>query len=226
MIKEEHVKELDNINLVYKKTRYPIPYNKYLPLPYFLSLYCGGRGSGKTFGATQLLKQYEVSGLFDPKTKQDVQQRIILISPTVHANPVFASLKHLDPKDIHTKYSDGRLKKIVDDIENQQKETKEYQRKLKIYKKFIKNKKLEQDEVFELEMNNYDPPTKPQFETDPINFLVLDDLLGSDAYKQGRSPFTQFAIKNRHFKTCVLILTQNLKGAVTQVVYAYGLVGW
>jgi hypothetical protein len=212
MIKEEHVKELENINLVYKKTLYPIPHNKYLPLPYFLSLYCGGRGAGKTWGVCQLLKQYEASGLYDPNTNQDVQQRIILISPTVHANPVFTSLKYLDEKDIYTKYSDGRLKKIVNDIENQQKETKEYQRKLKIYKKFIKNKKLDQDEIFELEMNNYEHPTKPQFETDPINFLVLDDCLGSAAFRQGKSPFTAFAIKNRHYKTCVLILTQNLKG--------------
>jgi len=212
MIKEEHVKELDNINLVYKKNKYPIPYNKYLPLPYFFSLFCGGRGAGKTWGACQLLKQYEISGLYDPKTHEDVEQRIILISPTVHANPVFTSLKNLDPNDIHFKYSDNKLIKIVDDIKTQQKETQEYQEKLKVYKKFIKNhKRLTQEEIFELERNNYDPPMKPRYTTNPINFLVLDDCLGSSAFRQGKSPFTQFALQNRHYKTCILILTQNLK---------------
>ena len=103
--------------------------------------------------------------------------------------------------------------KILKDIKATKKEIKEYHKKLKIYEQFLKDpKKLSPQESFELEMNGFEEPEKPRFTTVPINFLILDDCLGSEAFRVGRSPFTQFCLSNRHYQTNVLILTQNLKG--------------
>lgn len=210
-INEFHVKELDHVRLDYKQLTYPQPNNDFLPRPYFLSLFVGVRNSGKTYSCVQMLKQYEISGFKDPKSGKSVPMRIILISPTFKGNPIWTSLKYLSEEDIHSKYTDETLNNILKDIKNEQKETKDYQTKLEVYKRFLKKKHLTQDEIWELEHNDYQPPTPPKYIIDPVIFLVLDDCVGASCYKSGKSPFTNVCLRNRHLKINILLLTQNLK---------------
>ena len=77
MIVEEQINSLDTINLKFKKNKYPQCSDPNLPRLYFVSLFCGSRGSGKTYSCCQLLKQYEKYGLFQNNIKID--QRVILI---------------------------------------------------------------------------------------------------------------------------------------------------
>jgi hypothetical protein len=86
---------------------------------------------------------------------------------------------------------------------------------MRLYKKFLTIKKIEDltmEELVDLEMNDYEPPTGPKYPNGVVNFLILDDLIGSDAFKStGKSALTNMVLKNRHLGINVLICTQNLK---------------
>jgi hypothetical protein len=199
--------------LEFKKNKYPTCPDPNIPKLYFVSLFIGSRGSGKTYSCCKLLKLYENYGLFDNGRKVD--QRIILISPTSSANPVFTSLKHLDESDIHGDYSDSLLMDILENIQDEKEKTLAYQKKLNLWNKFLKIKQvhdLTPDELIELEMMNYMPPEEPRYKNKVVNFLILDDLIGSSAFKTtGKSAVTSLILKNRHLGINILIMTQNLK---------------
>ena len=120
----ENIDSLKHVKLEYKRNRYPVPCDPYLPLMYFLCLFAGARNSGKTYSACQLLKLYENHGIIDVKLKKLVAQRIILVSPSYDANPVWKSLKNLDEKDIYHSYSDNKLIQIVEDVQQIDREVK------------------------------------------------------------------------------------------------------
>ena len=162
-VTEENLKDYKEINLRFKKNRYPIPLDKNLPKMYFVSLFVGSRGSGKTFSCCQLLKQYEKSGIYDTTLKCTIDQRIVLFSPTHSANPVFNSLKNLDESDIIHSYSDAHLTSVIENIQQEREDTLEYQKQLKVWQKFLKIKsvqELDQEDLFLLEHLNYDPPQR------------------------------------------------------------------
>jgi hypothetical protein len=205
MISEHNIKSLNDVELDYKINKYPVPKNEYLPKLYFVSLFIGSRGSGKTYSAVQMLKKYEDS--FDKEC-----QRIILFSPTISANPIYTSLKYLDESDIHTNYSDDLLVKVIDDIKAENENTENYIKEMKIYKRFLGNKELNHEEIHDLEVKNYEPPKTPRFPRKVINYLILDDLVGGETFKSvGKSALNNIVIKNRHLSINILILTQSLK---------------
>jgi hypothetical protein len=180
-IEVEHLQSL-NVKLDFKKIKYPQCPDLYLPRNYFMSLFVGLRGSGKTYSACKLIKLYETHGIYLKSKKVDM--RTILISPSVLANPCFTALKSLDPKDIIESYSDSLLLGILDDIKNELKETQEYKRKMKIYRQLLKIKdlrELTQEDIFELKGMGYNPPKPPTFPNGVVNFIILDDLVGSTA---------------------------------------------
>ncbi|PNH09161.1 hypothetical protein TSOC_004218 [Tetrabaena socialis] len=206
----------DSRKLRFKPNQYPQPLEASLPRMFFVSLFVGSRGSGKTFSLVKLLKNYERAGIVDPDTKARLAQRVILFSPTLDANPVFSSLKNFDAEhdSVHS-YSDGRLLEVLDDIKREREETLEYQRKLKLYLRFRRMKDvrtLGYEELIELEKTDYKPPKEPKYPQGVVTFLVLDDLVGSAAFKStGRSALTNLVLKNRHLGVNILIATQNLK---------------
>lgn len=214
-MKLESIDNWNNKPIKHKQNRYPQPVDKNSPRMYFVGLFVGSRGSGKTFSIAKLIKQYEHYGIVDAETHEKVSQRVILFSPTVEANPILTSLKHLEDEDIITEYSDSKLVKVIEDIKQQADETKEYKKKMKLYKKFMKVKKVEeldQDELMELDMMNYEPPQAPTYPNGCINHLIFDDLVGTDAFKAvGKSALTNLVLKNRHLGCCIYIATQNLK---------------
>lgn len=214
-ISTEQIHSLDNVNLHFKKNKYPIPLNENLPRMFLLGLWCGSRGSGKTWSLCQMLKQYERWGIYDTKLKCNVDQRIILFSPTTSANPVFTSLKHLDEDDIIETYSDARLLEVINEISEEKEATDKYQRQMKLFKKFCKLKKvddLSSEELVELELMGYEPPTECRYKNGLVTFLILDDLIGSSAFKQtGKSALTNLCLKNRHLGVNVCICCQSIK---------------
>jgi hypothetical protein len=89
---------------------------------------------------------------------------------------------------------------------------------MKVWHKFLKMKnekdlqKLDPLELQQLEMDDYQEPKKPRFPLGVANFIVLDDLVGSSAFRSvGKSALTNMVLKNRHLAINFLILTQNLK---------------
>ena len=100
------VEDFTNVHPQWKDKKYPEPGHSDLPTMFWMGLWVGGRGSGKTYSCVRLLKLYEKFGLYlDGKS---CYQRIILMSPTLDANPIWKSLKHFNYKegDYQEKYSD------------------------------------------------------------------------------------------------------------------------
>jgi len=215
---ERQIPSLKDLHLSYDKKIYPQPRDRELPYMFFVSLFVGARGTGKTYAAVQLLKKYEKYGIEDQITHKLVPQRVILFSPTVEANPIFDSLENLDPDDIHTHYTDDKLNKVLKQIKKDAKETERYKEKLAIWKKYLKASeeslhRFSAEEMWQLEQMGFMEPVKPKYPDGIVTFMVLDDLLGSQAFKSvGRSLLTNLCIKNRHMGICVLIMTQHLKG--------------
>lgn len=205
----------EDIQLKYNKLNYPIPCDKHLPKNYFVSLFIGSRGSGKSYCIVNLLKHYEQCGIYDPITKEKVAQRIILFSPTYLANPVFKSLKYLSEDDIVNNYSDEALLEKVDDVENEKDNTERYKTLMKVYKKFLNVKHIDElshDELIELSLLEFEQPEEPKYPHGCVVFMIFDDLIGSDAFKQtGKSALTNLVLKNRHMRINILCATQNLR---------------
>ena len=93
---EEQIKGLDNNPAKFKHNKYPVPNHPKLQNPYFISLFCGARNSGKTYGICKLISSMEKYKYHDPDNGENVPIRTILFSPTVEANKIFTSLKSLD----------------------------------------------------------------------------------------------------------------------------------
>ncbi len=213
-----HETQLQNwdYTLKFKPNSYPVPLEPSAPRLYFLGLFIGSRGSGKTHAIVKLIKQYERAGIASPEDANvKVAQRVILFAPTADANPVFTSLKHLSEEDTLTNYSDTKLVDVVTDIKHERDETAKYQKRLAVWKRFMRARKLDRmshEDVQELELMNYEEPEKPKYPDGCVNFMILDDLIGSAAFRStGKSALTNLALKNRHLGICLLIATQNLK---------------
>lgn len=212
--------------------KYPQPPDgSHIPRNYFVALAVGGRGSGKTFAITQIIKQQEQHGIFFEGKKVGI--RTYLISPTVDANPVFQTLKSLEDR-TYRQYSDELLTEIIDDVKAIRKEIERYLKKKELYRRFMRTHNMEDFELadlMELERTGFQPPECPYpgYEHGFIVNLVLDDLIGSNAIKQGRSALTNALLRNRHLGMNIFICTQGLKSvpkvirnnASTYLIFAY-----
>jgi hypothetical protein len=180
-------------------------------------LFVGARGSGKTYLLTKLLKTFEEKKCY--KDGSEVPQRIILISPTAHSdsNQIFKSLKNLDwDIDVITEYSDDVLKRKMEEVKVELLQSKEYKEYKRVWAKFKKEKvKNLTDEECELlvkyDFEDFEDIPKPKY---PDGFLVhwiVDDMIGSNIFKNGRSAFTNLVIRNRHIiPGNIIIATQSI----------------
>jgi hypothetical protein len=212
----------DNKPIKFKdKNKYPQSKNKALPYNFFTCLLIGMTGSGKSWTLVKLLKYYESEKIYNTEG-DECPQRIILISPTYQSNPIFNTLKNLDPDvDVYEDYSDKILADIMDDIAIVKKEANEYQKIVKIYKKFKKVKKISQltnYEVMMLEMIDYDIANvaEPRYKINPINFIIFDDLICTPCYRPN-SPLCELSTKCRHKGVNLFVLAQAIK-QVTKVI--------
>lgn len=219
MISSNPIDGLTGIEPHYKANKYPYPGHVSLPNMFWVGLWIASRGGGKTYSCAQLLKMYETHQLYDPKTHEECVQRVILMSPTVEANPVWTSLKNLDPKDIHGRYSDRLLSRVIDDIKTEAEATETFLRRMRVWRRAMRAKSIDQlskkDVEVLMETQMTDPREwgeQPKYTKPVVNFLILDDLVGSDAFKAvGKSELTQVLLRNRHMRLNIAILAQSLK---------------
>ena len=217
MINEIAIKNWDNKVVQHRKLIYPQCNDDGAPRNYFVALFVGARGSGKTYLLTKLLKTFEEKKCF--KDGSEVPQRIILISPTAHSdsNQIFKSLKNLDwDIDVITEYSDDILKNKMEEVKTELLQSKEYKEYKRVWAKFKKEKvKNLTDEECELlvkyDFEDFEDIPKPKY---PDGFLVhwiVDDMIGSNIFKNGRSAFTNLVIRNRHIiPGNIIIATQSI----------------
>jgi hypothetical protein len=210
---EEHKTAYRAIDLTHSRPEYAQAKTDILPRNYFVLTCVGSRNSGKTFAIVQLIKQMEQHGVYKGKNKVPI--RTILISPTAHANPVFATLDSLAPEDIHLEYSDALIQQIQEDLEDTKAIAEEYQDRVALYKKLLKMRKwddLTPEELMLLSTSDFAPPEPPKYPIPPVVNLILDDLAGTHAFRQGRNPLTNLLLRNRHHQLNIIICSQTLKG--------------
>lgn len=211
MITETSLPRWSNIKLDFKENRYPQCADKNAPRLFLNAIFCGSRGSGKSFSICRLLKMYGQYGIVDPETKVKLDQRIILLSPTADANKCWDSLKWLNPSDTIHNFSDIKLLNAIDDIKRERKETLQYQEDLAVYKRYKSKRHLTPQENLKLEMTDYQPPKACKYVNGVATFIVLDDLIGSSAFRLGKNPLISIVLKNRHLCVSLLIATQSIK---------------
>ena len=186
---------------------------------YWNMMNIGSRGSGKTYTICQMIKHYEKHKIMKDGTEYKI--RTHLISPTIQANEIYQSLDSLDmEKDAHDEYNDELLLSIIEDIKTEKKEYEKYLLYKEYYEKFMKTpeSKLEKlydenPEIFQLlEEYEYIHPKDFKHEPPKVSIVILDDLLGSDAFtKKTKSVLVNAMIKNRHMGICFAVLVQSIK---------------
>lgn len=214
-------KKLEGFNnkLVFDKLNYPQCTCTKCPRFYWNMLNIGARGSGKTYTIVQMIKHYEKHKIMKDETEYKIRSH--LISPTIQSNEIYQSLSSLDmTKDAHDDYSDTLLLSIIDDIKKEKKEYDKYLLYKKYYEKFNRTQESKLDKLYDEEpeifhlLEEYDYIHWKDFKHEPpkINIIILDDLLGSDAFtKKTKSVLTNAMIKNRHMGICFSLLVQSVK---------------
>lgn len=208
-VTEQPIPNWDDSYIKTRASNYPQPVDPHAFKLYFLALFIGSRGVGKSTGMVKLLKRYE-AGIIDPLTDEKCDQRVVIFSPTIQSNSFFTSLKGLDPDDVHTEYSEPALKEVVKSFKETDLEYESYLKKMKVWNAFLSKpvEKLTDDEVGSLHEMNFEEPEKVRR---TCNFLIMDDLVGTNALKNGRNPFVSLCLKNRHHSVSILIGAQTLK---------------
>ena len=161
MIVEENLEGWNNIPVKSKEVIYPQSKDDKAPKNYFLGIFCGSRGSGKSYLFTKLLKTLEEKKAYlDDKL---VPQRIILISSTANSdsNLIFKTLKNLDwDNDVIDDYNDDLLIMKMDELKTDLNHSKDYKLYKEAWKNFIHCKdidELDDDELKLLYSNDFIP---------------------------------------------------------------------
>ena len=218
MIKEILIAGLNNDPIKVKKPNIPQSDNKDLPRFFFNMLLVAQKHSGKTFLLAKLIKNYQKTKILDNEGNIH-KVRVILFAPTAfsESNKIYETL-NVDPNDIHVNYSDDQLLNVLDEIKQENNEIKEYKKKLELLEKFKKVKNIHEltdEEILDLHMFKFNKEhiEKPKYEFERINFLIFDDIIGTNngAFRKSGSALQNFIIKNRHHFTNVILTTQYIK---------------
>jgi hypothetical protein len=218
MIIEKKLEGFDD-KLKFDKLNYPQCSCGQCPKFYWNMLNVGSRGSGKTYTICQMIKHYEKHKIM--KDGIEYKLRTHLISPTIQANEIYQSLDSLDmEKDAHDDYSDELLLDIIEDIKTEKKEYEKYLLYKKYYEIFMKTPEKNLDKLYDkepeifnlLEEYDYIHPKELKNEKPKVNIIILDDLLGSDAFtRKTKSVLTNAMIKNRHIGVSFAVLVQSAR---------------
>ena len=127
------------------------------------------------------------------------------------------SLQNLDfETDVITEYSDDVLKEKMDEVKQDLEQAKEYKEYEKTWKRFKKEnvQKLSDEEcelLYKYNFEDFKDIPEPKYKNGFILHLVIDDMIASNIFKNGRSYFTNLVIRNRHIhKMNILIATQSI----------------
>ena len=226
MITELKLNSLDNKPIEVKKSPVPQSINKSLPPLFMNAMFIGAKNTGKTYSLCKLLQNYEKYPIYDHQNNK-LETRVIIFCPTFHstANPILKTLKNLDEEDIVLNYSDDKLLDKIDEIEFEYNHINEYSKYIKAYKKFNKyedTSRLNEDELLLLHKNDFmspdDLPNKPKYKHPRVNFMIFDDLVGTNAFKiKANSALNNFVIKHRHLR-CNLFFTTQYPRAIPPVI--------
>jgi hypothetical protein len=209
---ESHIPNQE-VKLNVKNVTYPQTKDPNSPQNFFCSAFAGSRGSGKTWLSCKLIKSLYDKKVYDGE--KVVPQRVILISPSAYSpsNNIFKMLNIDWDNDVYEDYSDKGLDEIVEGLTQDQDEAKEYRQYVKAYIKFEAINNIDDlpiEQLMLLHSKDFIDPDRLPKPTYPDGFytiIILDDVLGTSALRQGRSRLTYYMLKNRHPPQEELILS-------------------
>jgi hypothetical protein len=189
----------------------------------FLGTIVGSRGSGKTNCMINLIQHYDKTKFFD---------KVYMFSPTSFGNdPKYQLLENGTHHFVYRKfptYTDEIFKEVLEEIKSDIEEYKDWEKKHKLYNKFMKHghKRMSPEEMLEVEMMMVDEYTieEPEcrWKQMPTSLLIFDDLVSNtELYKTTpRGIFYNFAILHRHLLSSLLFCVQTWSGAVPRQIRA------
>ena len=162
----------------------------------------GKTGSGKSTALIQMLKAYCDAGVF---------QKVVLVSPTAAFDPKY---KTLPLSAAHEDYSDELLADIMEEQKQDMEEYEQNELDLKLYDKFMRKRRLTKAELLRLyTMLN---PMTEEFEKPvqtydklPFTAVILDDLGGTPAFRNGNNFLNSIVCKSRHYNTNFFVCVQH-----------------
>ena len=170
--------------------------------PHMTWMISGKTGSGKSTALIRMLKAYCDAGVF---------QKVILISPTAAYD---AKYKMLPLSEVHEEYSDDLLNQIMDEQKDDIEKYKQTQDDMKLYDKFMKEKRMTKKELLRLYtmMNplteEFEKPVQ-EFDKVPFTAVILDDLGGTSAFRNGNNDLNSIVCKSRHYLTNFFVCVQH-----------------
>ena len=170
--------------------------------PHMTFMISGKTGSGKSTALIRMLKAYCDSGVF---------QKLILISPTAAYD---AKYKMLPLTEIHEEYTDSLLNEIMEEQKADIDEYKQIEEDTKIYNKFMRKRKMTKKELLRLYTmlnpmtEEFEKPVQ-QFDRLPFTAVILDDLGGTSAFKNGNNTLNSIVCKSRHYLTNFFVCVQH-----------------
>ena len=218
VVVETKLEGFDN-KLSFTKLNYPQCNCGKCPRFFWNSLNIGARGSGKTYTIVQMIKHYEKNKIMRDGVVYKL--RTHLISPTIQANEIYQSLDSLDmDKDAHENYTDKLILDIIAGIKERKQKYEDYLLYKKYYEKVMKTPENKLEKLYDdnpdmfnlLERYNYQNPSEIEHDKPEVNIVILDDLLGSDAFtRRTKSTLVNAMIKNRHIGVCFALLVQSIR---------------
>ena len=170
--------------------------------PHMTTMISGKTGSGKSTALIRMLKAYCDAGVF---------QKVILISPTAAYDQKY---KMLPLTAIHEDYSDELLTEVMEEQKEDMEEFKQSAEDIKLYDKYMNGKRLTNKELLRL-YTMMNPMTeeleKPvqQFDKLPFTAVILDDLGGTPAFRNGNNFLNSIVCKSRHYLTNFFVCVQH-----------------
>jgi hypothetical protein len=162
----------------------------------------GKTGSGKSTALIQMLKAYCDSGVF---------QKVVLISPTAAYD---AKYKLLPLSAVHEDYSDELLSDIMEEQKEDMEEYQQTEEDIRLYQKFMRHKRLTKKELLRLYTmlnpltEEFDKPVQ-RFDKLPYMAVILDDLGGTPAFRNGNNFLNSTCCKSRHYKSNFFVCVQH-----------------
>ena len=123
-------------------------------------------------------------------------------------------------EDSHDNYSDQLLLDIIKDVKAEKEEYEKYLLYKSSYEKFIRTPESKYEKLYDtnpeifnlLEEYDYIHPKDFKHEKPAVNIIILDDLLGSNAFtRKTQSVLTNAMIKNRHMQIVFCVLVQSIR---------------
>jgi hypothetical protein len=169
-----------------------------------LFLFCGSRGSGKTYACVALVKHFE--------SKKYIK-RTFLISPTYESNEIFSNLKTLRRNDICD--DENTFDAALMDVKKRINDDWETYRKEEHYRKVYLKARDDYHNLTLLDMNLLEEENGrvPLNMEKPSHLLIVDDCQGTVMYSNyKRNAMNHMLIKHRHIPVTICFLAQSWTG--------------